>query len=159
LLEKQPGSDDVQIGADGLLARRVIGKGVVVWTQVDPTYLPAAEKRYFRFTRWRQTRALSQVLANLGATFQQDDRMMALLQRPDLSVALAGAWDVQLTNPRKESRAASGTPTPASPRAPNHSWLSARRPPAGSGCPCPRTWKVMARAGASPTARQFSARP
>jgi hypothetical protein len=29
--------------------------------------------------------------------------MMALLQRPDLSVALAGAWEVQLTTPRKES--------------------------------------------------------
>jgi hypothetical protein len=100
LLKKR---DGVEIGADGLLGRRVTGKGVEVFCQMDPAAVPADEKRYFRFTRWRQTRALSQILANLGATFQQDDRMMALLQRPDLSVALAGAWDVQLTNPRKES--------------------------------------------------------
>jgi beta-galactosidase len=51
-----------EIGADGLLARRVVGTGVMLWSQIDPNALPAYEKTYFRFTRWRQTRALTQVL-------------------------------------------------------------------------------------------------
>jgi beta-galactosidase len=58
--------NDWQVGADGLLARRAVGSGVLLWSQIDPTWLPADEKTYFRFTRWRQTRALSQILANMG---------------------------------------------------------------------------------------------
>jgi hypothetical protein len=77
----------------GLLARRPVGKGVMVWSQIDPTILPADEKTYFRFTRWRQTRALSQVLANLGATFTGDERLFS--PRPEVTVptvALGGDW-------------------------------------------------------------------
>jgi hypothetical protein len=49
----------------------------MLWSQIDPTWLPADEKTYFRFTRWRQTRALTQVLANLGAAFEMDGRIFA----------------------------------------------------------------------------------
>jgi beta-galactosidase len=72
-----------ETGADNLLARKIVGKGVIVYCQIDPDSLPADEKTYFRFTRWRQTRALSQILSNLGATFVQDDRIVSLLVRPD----------------------------------------------------------------------------
>jgi beta-galactosidase len=64
-----------EVGADGLLARRALGTGVVLWSQIDPNFLPADEKTYFRFTRWRQTRALTQILANLGASFTADERI------------------------------------------------------------------------------------
>jgi beta-galactosidase len=85
-----------QIGADGLLARRVVGNGVMVASQIDPTLLPADEKTYFRFTRWRQTRALSQVLANLGASFISDENIFSprapeKVKEP-ITVALAGDW-------------------------------------------------------------------
>ncbi|HEX8835189.1 MAG TPA: hypothetical protein VF719_13355, partial [Abditibacteriaceae bacterium] len=88
-----------QIGADGLLARRVVGNGVMVASQIDPTLLPADEKTYFRFTRWRQTRALSQVLANLGASFSSDENIFSprapeQIKEP-ITVRLAGDWRVK----------------------------------------------------------------
>ncbi len=60
------------VGADGLLARKVLGEGVLIYCQLDPNRFDADMKTYFRFTRWRQTRALCQVLANLGGQFAAD---------------------------------------------------------------------------------------
>jgi beta-galactosidase len=61
-----------EVGADGLLARRALGMGVLMYCQFAPNRFDADVKTYFRFTRWRQTRALSQVLANLGGQFAVD---------------------------------------------------------------------------------------
>jgi beta-galactosidase len=97
------GGNGIEISADGQLGRQQIGKGVAVFSQLGPDAVPADEKRYFRFTRWRQTRALSQVLANMGASFKQDARMMALLQQPQHAWMLAGPWDAQLTKPIAEN--------------------------------------------------------
>ncbi|HEX8833298.1 MAG TPA: hypothetical protein VF719_03820, partial [Abditibacteriaceae bacterium] len=86
-----------EVGADGLLARRAVGNGVMLWSQVDPNALPADEKTYFRFTRWRQTRALTQVLANLGGAFEFDARVFT--PRPaekEPIMALAGEWRARL---------------------------------------------------------------
>jgi beta-galactosidase len=86
-----------EVGADGLLARRAVGNGAMLWSQIDPNSLPADEKTYFRFTRWRQTRALSQILANLGATFEMDARIFtprAMEKEP--IVELAGEWRARL---------------------------------------------------------------
>ncbi|MEI6198175.1 MAG: hypothetical protein WCS42_27985, partial [Verrucomicrobiota bacterium] len=83
--------------------RRKIGKGVLLYTQFTPDAVPAGTQSYFRYTRWRQTRALSQVLANLGATFKNDDLMLGLLDQPKPIWMLAGLWDVKITNPRPES--------------------------------------------------------
>jgi beta-galactosidase len=62
-------------GADGLIGRKMVGKGVVVFCQVDPDCFQADEKTYFRYTRWRSTRAVAQLLANLGASFLVDSRI------------------------------------------------------------------------------------
>ncbi|HEX8550703.1 MAG TPA: hypothetical protein VF681_04020 [Abditibacteriaceae bacterium] len=91
------GGTDWQVGAEGLLARRVVGNGVLLWSQLDPTAIPADEKTYFRLTRWRQTRALSQVLANMGASFEMDERIFS--PRPEEKqpvVALTGEWRARL---------------------------------------------------------------
>jgi beta-galactosidase len=83
-----------EIGADGLLARRAVGNGVMLWSQIDPNFLPADEKTYFRFTRWRQTRALSQILANLGASFEMDERIFSPRSpepEPVISLPVSGA--------------------------------------------------------------------
>ena len=61
-----------EIGADGLLSRVAVGKGVAIFSQLDPDSLNADAKTYLRFTRWRQTRANAQILANLGASFKTD---------------------------------------------------------------------------------------
>jgi beta-galactosidase len=42
---------------------------------VDPDCFDADEKTYFRYTRWRATRAVAQLLANLGATFPVNNRV------------------------------------------------------------------------------------
>lgn len=56
-----------EIGADGLLGRLTVGRGTAFFMQADPAGLDADARTYLRLTRWRLTRALSQVLANLGA--------------------------------------------------------------------------------------------
>lgn len=61
-----------EIAANGLLSRVAVGKGVAIFSQIDPDSLNADAKTYLRFTRWRQTRANAQILANLGASFQVD---------------------------------------------------------------------------------------
>jgi beta-galactosidase len=89
--------------ADGQLGVRRIGSGIAVFAQLNPGRFDADRQTYFRFTRWRQTRALTQVLANLGARFEQDDRVFAP-DRPDperqpIQVALHGDWQVTVTQP------------------------------------------------------------
>jgi beta-galactosidase len=61
-----------EIGANGLLSRVQVGKGIAIFSQIDPDSLNADAKTYLRFTRWRQTRANAQILANLGASFKAD---------------------------------------------------------------------------------------
>jgi beta-galactosidase len=82
-----------EVGADGLLARRTVGTGVMLWSQIDPSSVPADEKTYLRFTRWRQTRALTQLLANLGASFSMDERIFSPhAVDKAVVVPLAGEW-------------------------------------------------------------------
>ncbi|MDQ3813958.1 MAG: beta-galactosidase [Armatimonadota bacterium] len=90
-------AEGAEIGAEGLLARRVVGQGVLLWAQLDPELLNADEKTYLRYTRWRQTRALSQLLANLGASFARDDRVFHAVRAPQaLEIPLAGNWQAKL---------------------------------------------------------------
>jgi beta-galactosidase len=84
-----------EIGADGLLGRQVIGKGVAVFCQVDPDRFRADEKTYFRYTRWRSTRAVAQLLANLGAGFRVDGRIFRPLDTTVLN--LDGGWQMKVT--------------------------------------------------------------
>jgi len=69
-----------EIGADGLIGRKTIGKGVAVFCQIDPDALNADQKTYMRYTRWRSTRAVAQLLANLGASFPVDARVFHPLE-------------------------------------------------------------------------------
>ena len=71
LVERMPGG--AETGAGGLLARQTVGKGTALWCQFDPVVLDADAKTYLRFTRWRQTRALAQTLANCGGRFVTDE--------------------------------------------------------------------------------------
>lgn len=64
-----------ELGAAGLLGRITSGSGVVVFCQLDPDRLDADTKTYLRFTRWRQHRVISQLIANLGGTLLMDDRI------------------------------------------------------------------------------------
>ena len=79
-------SAGAEIGADGLMGRKMIGKGVAVFCQVDPDRFQADEKTYFRYTRWRSTRAVAQILANLGASFLVDGRVFHPLDTTDVNL-------------------------------------------------------------------------
>ncbi len=75
-----------ETGADDLLARVVVGRGTVLFCQAHPEMFPvdaertelqrpdfaprsgqSASKTYFRLSRWRTQRLLSQLVNNLGA--------------------------------------------------------------------------------------------
>jgi beta-galactosidase len=88
-------NDGAEIAADGLLGRKTVGKGVAIFCQVDPDRFHADEKTYFRYTRWRSTRAVAQLLANLGASFPVDSRIFHPLDTWSLN--LDGAWQMKVT--------------------------------------------------------------
>jgi beta-galactosidase len=111
-------SGGADIGADGLLGRKVVGKGVAIFCQVDPDGLNADVKTYMRFTRWRATRTVSQLLANLGASFTVDNRFFRPL---DIVVRADRKWvapDGDMSGPQAESRAPGGLTLPASAQVP-----------------------------------------
>jgi beta-galactosidase len=88
---------DVQVGADGQLAMKPVGNGMAVWLQLDPERFNADEKTYFRFTRWRQMRAVAQVLANLGVTLRDDTQALRSTPIEPNVMPLAGTWQAAVT--------------------------------------------------------------
>lgn len=87
-------SGGLEMGANGLLGRLRRGKGTALFCQLDPERFDADRQTYFRLTRWRQTRAVVQILANLGAQFEMDAAVFAPADRPRLP--LAGDWQAVL---------------------------------------------------------------
>ena len=85
-------------GADGQLAEVRHGAGVAVFFQLDAAALAADRLSYNRLTRWRWTRALAQIAANLGAECEGDRRLFTLTPPPD-RIALDGTWKAVLTLP------------------------------------------------------------
>jgi hypothetical protein len=104
-------SAGVDVGADGLIGRKTLGNGVAVFCQLDPDCFHADEKTYFRYTRWRATRGVAQLLANLGASFAVDSRIFHPLDTRTLN--LDGEWQMQVT--RKLAPAATEAAAPADP--------------------------------------------
>lgn len=70
-------TEGAEIAAGGLLARVKIGEGVAIFCQADPAALTADKTTYERRTRWRWTRTLAQIAANLGASLEQDASVFA----------------------------------------------------------------------------------
>jgi beta-galactosidase len=92
-----------EVGAGGQLGRLRIGRGSVVFAQIDPAALDADRQTFNRLTRWRQTRALAQVLANTGAAFAADRRVLAPRGGSNRRVSLAGTWQARMTLQRDPS--------------------------------------------------------
>jgi len=81
------------VGAGGLLARVAMGKGVAIICQIDPDAMNADQRTYLRYTRWRQTRAITQILANMGASFAMDQRFFRPERKDRVEVIpLAELW-------------------------------------------------------------------
>jgi beta-galactosidase len=106
-----------EIGADGLLGRKVVGKGVAVYCQVDPDRFDADRKTYFRYTRWRSTRAVAQLLANQGVSFRVDRRIFHPLDSTVLNLLGArGRADSFADQPLPQATSASRGAVQPSPR-------------------------------------------
>lgn len=84
-----------EIASGGLIGRKNMGKGQAIFCQINPEGFPTDSLTYFRQTRWRQTRVLAQILANMGATFQSDDLILNSLEMP-AEINLAGEWKARL---------------------------------------------------------------
>jgi len=94
--------DGGDVAANGLLARKRVGSGTVVFCQVDPAMFPVAplrerrqrpdefgkdgdreNKTYFRLSRWRAARLLNQLRTNLGGSpTAADAKFLQLLCSP-----------------------------------------------------------------------------
>jgi beta-galactosidase len=72
-----------RVGADGLLGRLQLGRGVAICVQISPDMLDTRRETYLRLSRWRLTRTVSQLLGNLGATFEADSRFIKKLDSPE----------------------------------------------------------------------------
>lgn len=84
-----------KITGDGLIGEKHIGKGKLVLIQLDPEGLDADSITFFRYTRWRQYRALSQILSNLGCSFQ-NDKLIFQVSSSSESINLEGRWFAKL---------------------------------------------------------------
>ncbi|MDP0496413.1 MAG: glycoside hydrolase family 2 TIM barrel-domain containing protein [Verrucomicrobiota bacterium JB024] len=91
----------IEIGANGLLARERIDKGVIVFSRFDPDMYQADTKTYLRITRWRSYRIIAQLLSNLGARFANRGQLFNVSAdmsgRPPEALSLAGTWDAMRT--------------------------------------------------------------
>ncbi len=85
-----------EIGANGLFGKQKVGDGTIIFCQLNPETLHADSLTYLRYTRWRQTRTLSQLLANMGCTFKNDKGIFNYNKNNDY-ISLEGRWKAKLT--------------------------------------------------------------
>ncbi len=120
-----------EVAGGGLIARVSVGPGRALFLQIDPRTLPADTKTYYRYSQWRWTRALAQLLANAGARFALDQQWAPQTQDDPFAPALlAGTWRAAL-----EQKVEEGTPDPGN-LGKNQGWQAADFDDAG--------WKPIA---------------
>ncbi len=83
------------IACDGMVGKKEVGKGTALFIQIDPDGLNADSLTYFRYTRWRQYRAMAQILTNMGCRFKNDDKIFDL-DSSDEFINLEGRWFAKL---------------------------------------------------------------
>jgi len=81
----------------GVLGKYQDGKGQAVIMQLHPDMLNSKHYDYYRYSSWRLTRAISQIIANLGGTFAADDNFFVLRIKKDGSkpVLLPQIWKAE----------------------------------------------------------------
>jgi len=87
--------EGVEISAGGAFARVREGAGTAIFCQLDAKVLDAEKLTYFRYSEWRLTRASSQVMANLGASFAGDATFFTLKPNPYRPIDLVREWKLK----------------------------------------------------------------
>jgi len=91
-------SNGCKISINGLLGSKKIGKGAMVFCQIDPNRFNADSLTYNRYTRWRANRALVQILTNLGASFSCDQNIFKEEEKEIYSIDLDKTlWKAKMT--------------------------------------------------------------
>ncbi|MBD3175642.1 MAG: hypothetical protein GF320_10715 [Armatimonadia bacterium] len=91
------GTDGAEIGADGLLARIAEGEGSAVAIAALPDHLDTRRRMYLRYSAWRLERTLCQILANLGAEFEMDEKSLTPGWNMEfVPIGIAGEWRFQV---------------------------------------------------------------
>jgi beta-galactosidase len=86
------------IALGGLLGEKQIGKGQIVYCQLNPDGFNADTLTYNRYTRWRQTRAFTQILSNMGASFTTDGHIFKEEKKEVYSIDLDKTiWKAKIT--------------------------------------------------------------
>ncbi|MEM6550772.1 MAG: hypothetical protein AAF750_01345 [Planctomycetota bacterium] len=86
------------LAADGLIGRRVVGDGVAIFVQAEPTVINRKSRPYLRHTVWNQTRLIAQLASNLGARFAFDeDLRLAGTDASLLPMELTSGWHAAQT--------------------------------------------------------------
>jgi beta-galactosidase len=88
--------EGAETAANGALGRIHTGNGVAMFVQLDPDALDADTKTYLRYTRWRFTRVLSQLLANLGGSFSNDQSILTFAAPEGMPIVLGGEWRYEI---------------------------------------------------------------
>ena len=86
----------VEIAANGLLGRFKIGKGVIIFCELDPSLYNTKQKPYLRFSRWRNYRVIAQILSNLGCGFAQHTAFLEFTPPSTPSISLNGNWKAKI---------------------------------------------------------------
>ena len=89
-----PESADAEIAAHGLLGRLALGKGEIVALQLMPDMLNPKQNDYYKFSAWRWTRTISQLLTNAGAEFASDREFFSRQRESQVAreMVLPGKW-------------------------------------------------------------------
>lgn len=80
------------VGADGMLARKEVGAGVLMASAMDPTWIRTDQQPFMRLTAWRHSRALVSLIAALGGKLAMDEQIFRLEPLPTGRRPLAGEW-------------------------------------------------------------------
>jgi beta-galactosidase len=86
-----------ELSANGLLGRIASPNGSAIICQNDPRMFDVDTFTYLRYTRWRQTRLLSQLITNLGGSFHCDSDTLSILKKEEI-IPMAGQWEFKFVN-------------------------------------------------------------
>lgn len=147
-----------ETAANGAIGRVRVGRGEALFLQLDPDALDADTKTYLRFTRWRFTRTLSQLLANLGGRFMPDAGVLTFAAPGGLPMTLGGEWRYQVEHllgpvaSPQQAPADPGVKDPAvsAPGFDDHAWKTVMLPAMmenADGALRDRAWAIWFRRG------------
>jgi len=91
----QNGANDIEL--QGALGRYRKGDGTAVIFQILPDLLNSDKFDYYRFSSWRLTRALCQIIANMGGTFAADRKFFQLreMNAGEIRIQLPLTWKAE----------------------------------------------------------------